>query len=83
MLIVARRVSSPKGFVLPAEGFRPAARVLPQSAAAGLKPAATMTKAACAACRTTVQHTPAVHISGVIEIHKAVATEKRTMGRIW
>ena len=36
---------SPKGFVNRAEGFSPAARVLRQAAAAGLKPSATTTKA--------------------------------------
>jgi hypothetical protein len=46
----ARRVVSPKGFVKRAEGFSPAARMLRQPAAAGLKPSATTTKAACAAC---------------------------------
>jgi hypothetical protein len=40
-----RTYLSPKGFVLPAEGFSPAARVMGQPAAAGLKPSAPTTKA--------------------------------------
>ena len=44
-----RPMLSPKGFVPPAEGFSPAARVLRQLVAVGLKPAATTTKAAYAA----------------------------------
>ena len=46
----ARRVSSPKGFVLRAEGFSPAVAGWRTTLAVGLKPSATATKAAYAAC---------------------------------
>jgi hypothetical protein len=52
----ARRIASPKGFVLPAEGFSPAALVVLQPTAAGLKPSAIVTKATCVACSQNVHH---------------------------
>jgi hypothetical protein len=47
--VFAHYVSSPQGFVKRAEGFSPAAGVVRQPAAVGLKPSATATKAAYAA----------------------------------
>jgi len=41
---------SPKGLVMLAEGFSPAAVGWRNTRAAGLKPSAAVTKAACAAC---------------------------------
>ncbi len=61
---------SPKGFVIPAEGFSSAAGAFP----AGLKPLATVTKAACAACLQNRASHPSAGVTRSLAIKRRCPT---------